>query len=180
MRFSKLVMILSLLGGLALLGGMVWHVGLSGLLESFRAMGFWWRRICCCARFLPCCTPLVGPPVFRDRVYPSDSGTVLVMRAGSAINQVTPSADIGGEIVRVLLLKPFLPQEQALAAVAIDKTSATMAHMLYLAFGMLTGHPIFTASRGVAGEYCAHHQFNYSRCGLFDCLTTLWPVVQKR
>jgi uncharacterized protein (TIRG00374 family) len=59
------------------------------------------------------------------------------MRAGSAINQVTPTADIGGEIVRVLLLKPFLPQEQALAAVAIDKASATMAHMLFLAFGML-------------------------------------------
>jgi hypothetical protein len=59
------------------------------------------------------------------------------MRAGSAIIQVTPTADIGGEIVRVLLLKPFLCQEQGLAAVAIDKASDTMAHMLYLAFGML-------------------------------------------
>jgi uncharacterized protein (TIRG00374 family) len=59
------------------------------------------------------------------------------MRAGSAINQVTPTADIGGEIVRVLLLRPFLPQEQALASVVIDKASSTIAQMLYLAVGML-------------------------------------------
>jgi uncharacterized protein (TIRG00374 family) len=138
MRFSKLVMILTLLGGLALLGGMVWHVGLSGLLESFRAMGFWLvpylllRTVSTLLHAVGWAACFPGP-----RLPCRFWQLVLVMRAGNAINQVTFTADIGGEIVRVLLLKPFIPQEQAMAAVVIDKASATMAHMLYLAFGML-------------------------------------------
>jgi uncharacterized protein (TIRG00374 family) len=138
MRLTKLVMILTWLGGLALLGGMVWHVGLTGLLDSVRARGFWlipYLLLRTVSTLLhtagwAACFPAARLPCRFWQL-------ALVMRAGSAINQVTPTADIGGEIVRVLLLKPFLPQEQALAAVVIDKASGTMAQMFYLAFGML-------------------------------------------
>lgn len=138
MRLTKMVMILTLLGGLALLGGMIWQVGSTGLLDSFRTLGPWLvpylllrivSTILHTAGWAACfpCIPL--PCRFWQ--------LALVMRAGSAINQVTPTADIGGEIVKVLLLKPFLPQEQATAAVVIDKVSGTMAQMIYLALGML-------------------------------------------
>ena len=138
MRLTKLVVILTLLGGLALLGGMVWRVGLSGLLESFRAMGLWLAPYLLLRTVSTLLHGAGWAACFPGSRLPCRFWQlILVMRAGSAINQVTPTADIGGEIVRVLLLKPFLPQEQALAAVAIDKASATMAHMLYLAFGML-------------------------------------------
>ncbi len=41
MRISKLIVGLFFLIGLAFLGGMVWHVGLTDLLMSFQAVGFW-------------------------------------------------------------------------------------------------------------------------------------------
>ncbi len=41
MRISKLIVGLFFLIGLAFLGGMVWHVGLTDFLMSFPAVGFW-------------------------------------------------------------------------------------------------------------------------------------------
>ena len=41
MRFYKFVMYLSLVVGFALLGVMVWQVGVVGLLESCHLMGLW-------------------------------------------------------------------------------------------------------------------------------------------
>ena len=66
----------------------------------------------------------------------------VIRLAGSAINQVTPTATLGGEVVKVLLLEPGLPRAQATATVVIDKASSTLAQMFYLAFGLLwvTGH----------------------------------------
>ena len=41
MRLSKLIMVVFLLGGLALLGWMVGQVGITNLLASFQSVGFW-------------------------------------------------------------------------------------------------------------------------------------------
>jgi uncharacterized protein (TIRG00374 family) len=56
--------------------------------------------------------------------------------AGTAINQVTPTAMLGGEVVKVLLLEPLLPRTQAAAAVVIDKASIALAQMFYLVLGL--------------------------------------------
>jgi uncharacterized protein (TIRG00374 family) len=138
MPTTKIIMGFFLLGGLALLGGMVWQVGVTGLLTSFQAMGFW-----------------IVPFLFLDSIsvvlhtagwaacFQKHQRCVrlwqlcLVRMAGSAINRVTPTADIGGEVVKVLLLAPSLPKARAMATVVIDKASITIAQMFYLALGML-------------------------------------------
>jgi uncharacterized protein (TIRG00374 family) len=70
-------------------------------------------------------------------------GRLFIVRlAGSAINQVTPTAMIGGEVVKVLLLESTLPRALATATVVIDKASFTLAQICHLALGTLylTGH----------------------------------------
>ncbi len=138
MRTSKIVMLLFFFGGLMLLGVMVWQVGLADLAASFEALGLW-------------IIPYIGLrtlPVFLHTAgwmacFPGDRlplrlwQLVLVSRAGHAINQVTPTATVGGEMVKVLLLESAMPREQAMAAVVIDKASSTLANMFYLALGML-------------------------------------------
>ena len=52
MRVSRLIMGVFLLGGIALLGWMVGQVGVTDLLASFQAVGFW---------LLPFCAPGVRP-----------------------------------------------------------------------------------------------------------------------
>jgi uncharacterized protein (TIRG00374 family) len=138
MRFYKFVMYLSLVVGFALLGVMIWQVGVVGLLESFHLMGLWivpFLLLKTLPLFLhtagwAACFPGRRPPLRLWQLF-------MVRQAGSAISQVTPTATIGGEVTKVLLLEHSMPQEQATAAIVIDKASITLAKMVYLALGML-------------------------------------------
>lgn len=138
MRCTKWLMSLILIGGTLLLGTMIWRVGITGVLDSFRAMG-WWILPYLLLRLISTVLHTAGwMACFPDVHLPCRFWhLMLVMRAGSAINQVTPTADIGGEVVRVMLLKPFVPREQALAAVVIDKASGALSQMLYIGSGMV-------------------------------------------
>lgn len=120
-------------GGVALLVGMVWQVGMTGLRHSIQAMGLW---------ILPFLMLEAIPLLFHTAGWaacfsghpcrPPWWQLVLVQQVGNAINQITPTADIGGDVLKVLLLEPLLPREQALAAVVIDKTSVSLAKMVYM------------------------------------------------
>jgi len=130
-------MLLCFLCGLALLGVMVWQVGLADLRASVNALG-WWIAPYLLLRTLPLMLHLVGWAVcFPAPQLPLRFWQLaLVERAGSAINQVVPTATLGGEMVKVVFLEPTIPREQAVAAVVIDKASSTLANMLYLSLGM--------------------------------------------
>jgi Lysylphosphatidylglycerol synthase TM region len=124
--------------GFALLSVMVWQVGVVGLLESFHLMGLWivpFLLLQTIPLFLQtagwaACFPEPRPPLRLWQLF-------LVRQAGSAISQMTPTATIGGEVTKVLLLEHAMPQEQTTAAVVIDKASITLANMVYIALGML-------------------------------------------
>jgi uncharacterized protein (TIRG00374 family) len=138
MRFSKLVVWVFFLAGLTLLCGMVWQVGITGLLTIFQAVGLWiapWILL----DSIPTVLHTAGwAACFQSRQSPIRFWHLLLIRlAGSAINQVTPTATIGGEVVKVLLLEPVLPREQAMASVIIGKASFTLAQVLYLMLGVL-------------------------------------------
>lgn len=136
MRLSKVIIALFFLGGFVLLGGMLYQVGLSGLLESLRLLGPW---------LLPYIVLRVVPVFLHTAAWAACfSGPrlplplwqlALVRQAGNTINQLTPTADLGGEVTKVLLLEPVMSREQAMAAVVIEKGSTTLAKMAYLALG---------------------------------------------
>lgn len=93
---------------------MIWQVGLTGVLESFQALGPWIipylllkgvRTVIDTAGWASCFPGRrLAVPFWH---------LLLVSRAGSAINQVTPTAAVGGEVVKVLLLASQMPREQA-------------------------------------------------------------------
>lgn len=143
MRITHLLFTGLFLAGLALLGGMVWQVGVANLLTSVQAGGWWlvpWLGL----EFLPVLLHTGGWRACFSRHDTTVSfwRLLLVRLAGSAINQVTPTATLGGEMVKVVLLTPTVPREQAAAAVVIDKASFTIAQMLHFALGTayLAGH----------------------------------------
>jgi uncharacterized protein (TIRG00374 family) len=138
MRISKIVTLLFFFGGLALLGVMVWQVGLADLAASFNALGLWIVPYLL-LRTVPICLHTgAWAACFSGHQFPLRFWQLaLVARAGSAINQVTPTAALGGEMIKVLLLEHAVPREQAVAAVVIDKASTTLANMFYLSLGIL-------------------------------------------
>lgn len=63
--------------------------------------------------------------------------TLLAVRlAGEAVNVATPAASVGGEPVKILLLRPRVSPVEALAAVVVDKTTLVAAQSLLLALGL--------------------------------------------
>jgi uncharacterized protein (TIRG00374 family) len=138
MRWSKLIMFAFFFSGIAVLGAMIWQVGLTDLTESFAAMGVWLLPY-----FLLKTVPIVLHTTAWTSCFPDPKRPlrfwrlILISRAGGAVNNVTPTVTIGGEMVKVLLLEPSIPRKQAIAAVVIDKASTTLAKMLYLFLGLL-------------------------------------------
>jgi uncharacterized protein (TIRG00374 family) len=138
MRTSHLLVYVFLLAGLLLLGGMVWQVGIMDLLASFRVVG-WWMVLWISLEIVPVLLHTAGwAACFQKSHHRVSFWRLFIVRlAGSAINQVTPTAMVGGEVVKVLLLESTLPRAQATAAVVIGKASFTMAQIFHLALGTL-------------------------------------------
>jgi glycosyltransferase 2 family protein len=66
-------------------------------------------------------------------------GTLYMVRlAGTALNEMTPSASVGGEPAKVMLLRPYLPTTAATASVLTALVSFTLARAIFIAAGMLT------------------------------------------
>jgi len=138
MRISHLLVYVFLLAGLLLLGGMIWQVGITDLLTSFAAVG-WWLVPWVLLETVPVVLHTAGWAACFHKSHQTVSfwRLFIVRLAGSAINQVTPTATIGGEVVKVLLLESTLPRAQATATVVIDKASFTLAQTCHLALGTL-------------------------------------------
>jgi uncharacterized protein (TIRG00374 family) len=138
MQISKWIMGVLLLGGLVLLGWMVRQVGITNLIASFQVVGFWIVPYFLLEIIPDFLHTAAWAACFQGHQYRPRVWQLFVIRlAGSAINQVTPTATLGGEVVKVLLLGSLLPRAQAMAAVVIDKASTALAQTLYLAIGLL-------------------------------------------
>jgi putative membrane protein len=71
----------------------------------------------------------------RDRV---GVATLLWVRlAGEAVNMATPTAALGGEVVKAWLLRHRLPLDEAVSSVIVAKTTITIAQGMFLLLGIV-------------------------------------------
>jgi glycosyltransferase 2 family protein len=91
----------------------------------------------------------------RDRV---PFGVLLATRlAGEAFNIVTPTAALGGEVVKAWLLRERAPVDESVPSVIIAKTTITIAQGLFLLIGVvlaaltLAGSSILAAMEWLVG-----------------------------
>ena len=61
--------------------------------------------------------------------------------AGEAVNMGTPTASIGGEVVKAWLLRPHVAMDVSVPSVIIAKTTITIAQGLFLAVGIAVAWP---------------------------------------
>src|SRR5262249_19284562 len=77
--------------------------------------------------------------------------------AGEAFNIVTPTAALGGEVVKAWLLRDRVPLEESVPSVIIAKTTITIAQGLFLLLGVvlavttLAGSKILVAMEWLVG-----------------------------
>jgi hypothetical protein len=70
--------------------------------------------------------------------------------AGDAVNYVTPSAAVGGELVRVALLRRFVPAVPAIASVVLLVVTQFFSQLIFAAAGI-----VYCLPRLLAGRYAA-------------------------
>ena len=69
---------------------------------------------------------------------PRPFGRLFAVRlAGEAVNQITPTASVGGDLVRAMLLRPAVPLREAIASVVADKTTSVVSQAVLLLAGLL-------------------------------------------
>src|SRR5262249_35640570 len=57
--------------------------------------------------------------------------------AGEALNLVTALGSVGGEAVKVWLLRPSVPYSESVPSVVVDKTTTAIAQALFLLLGLI-------------------------------------------
>lgn len=144
--------LLALLGGVALLAFLVWNVGFGDILTHLRTIG--WNApfvlvpylgIAWCdakgwAYAIPPTSPARHTPTWRIS---------LARLAGEAINNLTPTANVGGEPVKAYLLRSHgLSTDAGLASVVAAKTALTISQVIFILLGL----PLFLYRLGWVRE----------------------------
>ncbi|MBI3304233.1 MAG: flippase-like domain-containing protein [Deltaproteobacteria bacterium] len=130
----------AVLGGLGLLGFLVWNVGVSEVAGHLRQIGWLAPLVLlpyiavalCDAKGWACAIPFTAQagevPLWR---------LALARMAGEAVNNLTPTATIGGEPVKVYLLRAHgLTTDAGLASVVVAKTALTVSQIVFILLGL--------------------------------------------
>jgi len=81
---------------------------------------------------------------------PRSFGRLLGIRlAGDAVNLATPTASVGGDLVKAYLLRPRVPLREGLASVIADKTTGVLSQVLALGGGMVAVALLLPSPRAV-------------------------------
>jgi glycosyltransferase 2 family protein len=123
--------------GVAILAATLWHIGLTGLVQDLRVLGWGLGAI------LLVETLNVGFNSWGwGLAFPAGERTVSGRRlvaarlAGDSINYLTPSATVGGELLRVRLLGAGVPLGLRWASVSVAKLGQAVAQAVFVLLGL--------------------------------------------
>jgi len=127
--------------GLASVGYLIAFTGVETLLTPIRTLSW---RVAVCIVFPYTCVAVLRTLAWR-LAFPHTrvpfSQLFWVRLAGEALNFGT--ASVGGEPVKAYLLQPSVSPVEASTAQVVDKTSITVAQVLFLALGLAVAAPLF-------------------------------------
>lgn len=135
--------VVAVLGGVAVLGFLLWNVGVGEVITYLRSIGWYapllllpYLGVALCdakgwAYAIPPTSPARAAPLWRIS---------LARLAGEAVNNLTPTANVGGEPVKVYMLRAHgLATDAGLASVVAAKTALTVSQIAFI----LLGFPFF-------------------------------------
>lgn len=142
---GRRIEIACLAAGLALLIATVWHVGLESLVQDLGVIG--WGLL---AILVVESANVVFNTWGWGLAFPAGERAVSGRRllaarlAGDGVNYLTPSATVGGELLRIRLLGPRMPLGLRWASVSVAKLGQTVAQAIFIFLGLAVTLPRFT------------------------------------
>src|SRR6266536_2649212 len=144
----KAVRAVLLIGGLLVLAALVARVGIQSVMSVLNRLAWWQLVLACIPYGLIMAVDTLGwryaflakpPPYLR---------MLAARTAGEAINIVTALGSVGGEAVKVWLLRPAVSYHESVPSVVVAKTTSTIAQALLLLLGLVLAITTIT----VAGD----------------------------
>jgi len=132
--------------GVALLAFMIYQIGPGNIIQEFDKLGFYGLLVLVPYFFVYLFDALAWQLTLGDKARDVVFSKYFFIRtAGEAVNNITPSAYMGGEPVKAYLLqKHGIPMTDGLASVVIAKTTVVIAQILFVLLGVsiaLLGQP---------------------------------------
>ena len=125
------------------------QVGPDAIVDAFRTLS--WRLLL--VLVFPTCLAVVVDTFAWRFTFPSPPrpfGRLVGVRlAGEAVNLVTPTAAVGGDLVKAYLLRPGVALRDSLASVIADKTTSVVSQVLLLLVGLIIGGLLLSLSPAV-------------------------------
>ena len=131
-------------GGVVLLAFLVARLGAGALVSALTRLS-WWQLVLVCLPYglIMAVDTLGWRYAFEGK--PAPYPRLLAARtAGEALNIVTALGSVGGEAVKVWLLRPAIPYEESVPSVIIAKTTSTIAQVLFLTLGLILAETTVT------------------------------------
>ena len=135
---KRLIQIGAALFGLGLLGVLLWKIGLPGVVRHLYGIG-WLAPLV----LLPQAGVALCDAQGWRRTLPSALQRLSLLRislvrlAGEAVNNLTPTANMGGEAVKVYLLRQRgVPGDAGTASVVAAKTALTVSQVAFILVGL--------------------------------------------
>ena len=141
-----------LLLGVAVLAGTVWTIGAETLVGDLRTLGWGLAAILLVEGLSVLLNTGGWALAFPGGERPVGAARLVAIRlAGDAVNYLTPSATIGGELLRVRLLGPHVPSSVRWASVSAAKVGQSLAQAVFILLGIAIVFPGLAAGRGWVG-----------------------------
>jgi putative membrane protein len=148
-RRSRALELALVAAGVALLAALVHRLGSSALMANLRLVG--WGIVLIVAQEI---FAIVANTLGWRAAFPAHSALPLrhliaPRIAGDAVNYVTPTATLGGELVRARLLHDRAARLDVATSIAIAKLSQTIAQLGFIAVGVIVAVAAIPLSGGL-------------------------------
>jgi glycosyltransferase 2 family protein len=132
--------LIATLGGLGLLGLLVWSVGIGELVDYLRQIGWLAPLVLVPYMIIALCDAKGWACAIPSSVHVGEISLwrlSLARIAGEAVNNLTPTANLGGEPIKVYLLRAQgLTMDTGLASVVVAKTTLVVSQIIFILLGL--------------------------------------------
>jgi len=123
--------------GIGLLAYLIARVGTDALVSVLSRLAWWQFVLICLPYGLIMAVDTLGWRYAFAGKPPPYLRMLAARTAGEALNIVAALGSVGGEAVKVWLLRPAVPYHESVPSIVIAKTTSTIAQTLFLLLGLI-------------------------------------------
>ncbi|MBF0491864.1 MAG: flippase-like domain-containing protein [Deltaproteobacteria bacterium] len=176
--------------GISLVIWLIKQLGPQEILYNLKILGWYFIPLICPSLLTFLLQTEAWNEFLKSVNYPLRFARLFMIKAaGEAVNNINPLNWGGGDPVRILLLKPWVPPTQGTASVVVDRTLTSIALVLFMLIGILIALVDFdfplNVKAGLSGSVLlmlglTYYFYHQQHQGLFSFLIRLLQKLKLK